>query len=196
MPPTHTGPHARTGARDVFSDDLQRTAAGSFGLVILLVILGRLFGGLVIGAIALRLDGDSWPADLPHLPWQTWASSVALLGTSAALLACTAAQRRESNAGVRNCLAAAFVLAVVFTGMQGWAWYAWHEQSATIMDVFTGVHVAHVLGGLVPLALLGWYAVLRAWTPARRGFLRHTAVYWHFLDVVWLVLLVTLVIIL
>jgi heme/copper-type cytochrome/quinol oxidase subunit 3 len=93
----------------------------------------------------------------------------------------------------------------MFTAMQVWAWADWSDQVSKLDSmtdqhriaiagfwIFTGLHVAHVLGGLVPLAMLGWYAVFRTWTNARHGLLRHTAIYWHFLDAVWIVLLLTM----
>jgi heme/copper-type cytochrome/quinol oxidase subunit 3 len=58
--------------------------------------------------------------------------------------------------------------------------------------MLTGLHAAHVLGGIGALAVVlvrawrgdyGW-----AWFPG----VRHLATYWHFLGVVWLVLFATL----
>lgn len=197
------------GARGVYEHDEDRVKAGSLGLVLLLLTLGMLFGGLVLVVLAVRIGDEAWPPDLPHLPWQVWVSTAALFGTSVAFLEATTASRRDDDGGIRVALMTSAVLVAVFTGMQAWAWLDWYEQmpdlaAATeqhrigIMGfwVFTGLHVAHVLGGLIPLGMVAWYAAFRSWTTPRRGFLAHTAAYWHFLDAVWVVLLLTMLVVL
>lgn len=48
------------------------------------------------------------------------------------------------------------------------------------------LHAAHVVGGLVPLGIVTGRA-LRGWYDARHAEgVRSCALYWHFLDVVWL----------
>ncbi|MCP4758632.1 MAG: hypothetical protein GY894_00735 [Planctomycetes bacterium] len=197
------------GARGVYAHDEDRVKAGHLGLLLLLITLGMLFGALVLVVIAVRIGDEAWPSDLPHLPWQVWVSTVALVATSIVLAETVAAQRRSSDAGIRLGLLTAGLLTVIFTGMQAWAWYDWYAQmpaweSVTqqhrigVMGfwVLTSLHVAHVLGGLVPLAMVGWYAVFRSWSVSRDGLLRHTATYWHFLDAVWVVLLLTMLFVL
>jgi cytochrome c oxidase subunit 3 len=208
-PRTEVGSSAGAGARGVYEHDEDRVKAGSIGLLLLLISLGMLFGGLVLVVAAARVEYEAWPDDLPSLPWQVWVSTAALLATSVAFIKAVAASERRSDAGVRLALAAAGVMVLLFTGMQAWAWIDWYEEMPTleaasqqhrigIMSfwVFTGLHVAHVLGGMIPLGIVAWYAVFRTWTASGHGFLRHTAVYWHFLDVVWIVLLVTMLVIL
>ena len=200
---------AGEGARGVYARDADRAAAGSLGLLLLLITLGMLFGALVLLVLAVRLNDSAWPEDLPHLPWQIWVSTAALFCISIAFSESVAAHRRQSDVGVRASLAMAGLLSVVFTGMQVWAWVDWYDvmpawEQATqehrigVMGfwIFTSLHVAHVLGGLVPLAMVGWYAVFRTWTASRGGLLRHTATYWHFLDAVWVVLLLTMLFVL
>ena len=209
IPKPNTDASQRAGARSVFRDQHEQVAAGTFGLWALLATLAMLFGGLVLALLAVRLGSDDWPTSLPHLPWQVWVSTAAIIGCSVAFAEAVAADRRGSDTGVRAAMATALVGAVVFTGMQTWAWFSWYdtmgawEASAqthrmAIMGfwVLTGLHVAHVLGGLVPLAMLAWYAVARRWTTSRRGFLGHAAIYWHFLDVVWVLLVVTMLVVL
>jgi cytochrome c oxidase subunit 3 len=209
QPRTDIQSSAGEGARGVYVRDEDRVKAGSLGLVLFLMSLGMLFGGLVLIVLAVRIGDDAWPQDLPHLPWQVWVSTAAILGVSIAFAEAVAASRRASDVGIRIALATAAIMVAVFTGMQAWAWLDWYEQMPAIESVtqehrigimsfwiFTTFHVAHVLGGLIPLGMIGWYAVFRTWTASRHGLLHHTAVYWHFLDVVWIVLLVTMLVVL
>ena len=193
------------GARGVYATEAEQVRAGSLGLLLLLISLGMLFGGLVLAVLVIRLGDTKWPDDLPHLPWQIWVSTGSLLAMSLSFAGAVKAAKRQSDVGIRSCLVWAGILAVIFTVMQVWAWVDWSDQvsqlesmtdqhriAITAFWIFTGLHVAHVLGGLGPLAMLGWYAIFRTWTGARHGLLRHTAIYWHFLDAVWIILLLTL----
>ena len=199
-------PHTKAaGARGVYATEADQVRAGSLGLLLLLISLAMLFGGLVLAVLVIRLGDTKWPDDLPHLPWQIWVSTGSLLAMSLSFAAAVKASKRQSDVGIRHCLVWAGILAMIFTVMQVWAWVDWSDQVSQLESmtdqhriaitgfwIFTGLHVAHVLGGLVPLGMLGWYAIFRTWTDARHGLLRHTAIYWHFLDAVWIVLLLTL----
>lgn len=209
QPTTDIIDSAGEGARHVYKHDEDRVKAGSIGLLLLLVTLGMLFGGLVLVVLVVRVGDEAWPQDLPHLPWQVWVSTAALIATSIAFAEAVAAKRRGSDAGIRLALGTACLMVVLFMGMQAWAWLDWYEQMPAIESatqqhrigamgfwVFTTLHVAHVLGGLIPLGMVAWYAVFRTWTASRHGLLRHTATYWHFLDAVWIVLLLTMLLIL
>jgi cytochrome c oxidase subunit 3 len=190
----------RAGLRDVFDSETQRQAASRFGLGILCLVLSMLFGAVVVLLLILRWNGDDWPTDLPPLPWQVWLSTAILLGESVVLVQ---AQRVSSPKAVRRAIWLSLVLAIAFMISQAWAWIAWHDavqglhgrEIATAgLYVVSGVHIAHVLGGLVPLGMLLWY--VGAWGDRQRNLLRLSAAYWHFLDGVWIVLVVTLLVVL
>jgi cytochrome c oxidase subunit 3 len=53
--------------------------------------------------------------------------------------------------------------------------------------VLTAVHALHVIGGILALTfVIG--RLLAGRSPLRRSFLGNTAIYWHFMGVVWLYL--------
>jgi cytochrome c oxidase subunit 3 len=187
--------------RGVFENETDRRSAIRFGMWLLYAALGMLFGAVIILLVLLRFEEKSWPTDLPPLPWQLWLSTGLLLVESVVLIA---AQRASSPAQTQRWLIMAFSVAVLFMASQGWAVWVWHTQvdeqarriAVTALYVTSGVHVLHVLGGLVPLGLLLWYPRTRHSTNRGEGLLMHTASYWHFLDGVWLALVVTLLIVL
>ena len=200
MPPRTD--HDRAGARDVYANEAQRSAAGRLGLWLLCLVLAMLFGAVILLLLILRFDGNTWPEHLPPLPWQVWLSTGLLLLESVVLMATVKA---KSTRGVKTLLCWAMVVAVAFLASQVWAWVVWHDAvigvearrlALTSLYVVTGVHMAHVLGGLLPLGMLSRHAVGQAWNERRRAQLRLTANYWHFLDAVWIVLVVTLLIVL
>jgi len=192
----------RAGARDVYANEAQRSAAGRLGLWLLFLVLAMLFGAVILLLLILRFDGKAWPEHLPPLPWQVWLSTGLLLFESFVLMA---AVKAKSTGGVKTLLRWAMVIAVAFMASQAWAWVVWHDAvvgiearrlALTSLYVVTGVHMAHVLGGLVPLGMLSRHAVGESWNKRRRAQLRLTATYWHFLDAVWVVLVVTLLVVL
>ena len=50
------------------------------------------------------------------------------------------------------------------------------------------LHAAHVFGGMVPLGLLAWKARRGTLASPNLTLVRSTAIYWHFLEGVWLAL--------
>jgi heme/copper-type cytochrome/quinol oxidase subunit 3 len=65
--------------------------------------------------------------------------------------------------------------------LYGWTFY-----------VLTALHAAHVVGGLPPLVITTWRASKGLYGPMDHRGITYTAMYWHFLDAVWLVLYATL----
>ena len=187
--------------RGVFDNETDRRAAVRFGMWLLYAALAMLFGAIIILLVVLRMDDSAWPSNLPPLPWQLWLSTGLLLLESCLLVA---ACRGAGALGTRSLLLIAFAVAVAFMVCQGWAVWVWHTQvdadarrvAVTALYITSGVHVAHVLGGLVPLSLLIWYPLTQHDTQRGGGLLQQTASYWHFLDAVWVALVVTLFIVL
>ena len=97
-------------------------------------------------------------------------------------------------------LVATLVLAVGFLGLQSYAWYTIWPQVAAVAApgssylkmfyMMTGLHAAHVVGGLVPLVIVTAAAYKGMYGRKKNAGVRFTAIYWHFLDVVWCVIFV------
>ena len=181
-------------------------AAGTLGMRLFLVSLGVLFGTSVIGYVAIRVMAVHEPLDLPPLPGGLWFSTVLLLGSSFSIQQAVTAARHGRPGALRTALTVTAALGVGFLIVQAMCWAAWagpmraslaqSEQRFLLTGfyVLTGLHAVHVIGGLVPLAVL----TARAWatpvTATDRPGVIYTAMYWHFLDGVWLVLFLTLLI--
>jgi cytochrome c oxidase subunit 3 len=59
---------------------------------------------------------------------------------------------------------------------------------ASCYFALTGFHALHVAGGLVVFALLFFGGLRGGWGPDQVGQLEITALYWHFVELVWIVL--------
>ncbi|HTR68339.1 MAG TPA: cytochrome c oxidase subunit 3 [Terriglobales bacterium] len=103
----------------------------------------------------------------------------------------------SERAGVLRALYATLALGLLFLAGQYMAWlqlkadglYLATNPSSSFFYVFTAAHGLHLLGGLAGLL----YVIRRFGRSAlRRGTLGAAAHYWHFMDLLWLYLLLVL----
>jgi len=95
-------------------------------------------------------------------------------------------------------LVVTLVLGLVFVGGQYLAWrqlaaqglYLATNPNSSFFYLLTGVHAAHVLGGIVALGYL--LVLLAAGGSVRRNLVNGVVVYWHFMAALWLYLLVVI----
>jgi len=123
-------------------------------------------------------------------------NTLVLLLSSWLVVLAVHAHRRERYALVERELAGALMCAVVFGVVKAFE-YA-HEVGRgygpstdiffTFYFVLTGIHLAHVIIGSG--LLVGWMAKSRSrrpWAPSRR-YVEGAAVYWHMVDLLWVVI--------
>lgn len=100
--------------------------------------------------------------------------------------------RRQALIG----LGGAFVMGAVFALVQLYEWsgktYGMGTTSyGSLYFTTTGLHMAHVVAGLIILAcLFGWVA-FDFFSPRRRIVVSGGVLYWHFVDAVWLCVFTT-----
>jgi heme/copper-type cytochrome/quinol oxidase subunit 3 len=86
-------------------------------------------------------------------------------------------------------LGGAFVLGTAFVAVQCLEWrskpYRLGDSSeASLYFVTTGMHVAHVIVGLLVLAALFWWTALNYFSAQRRIAVAAGTLYWHFVNVI------------
>jgi cytochrome c oxidase subunit 3 len=188
---------------DPFDGAGSRHAAGVFGMWLLLVTLGVLFVAGILGYLVVRLGQDPLepfvPEDAPPLPRSLLLSTFMLLASSGTMHATVRAVRRgQPDAG--TWAGWTLLLGAAFLSVQVWAWFGLWQAQLHIGDslyawtfyVLTGLHAAHVVGGLVPLMVVWRRAAAGRYSPDHPEGVVYCAMYWHFLDVVWLALYATL----
>jgi cytochrome c oxidase subunit 3 len=184
-----------------FDDPKARFQAGLFGMWIFLIALGVLFAAVILGYVVVRVDngGAFIPEGAPSPPGILLLSTVLLLASSATMQSAVRAARSGDPLQGRR-MVYTLTLALGFLGLQAWAWihlYAMHlvpTQSlyAWTFYVLTALHAAHVVGGLIPLAVVTRRALRARYNAEDHRGMVYCAMYWHFLDGVWLVLYATL----
>lgn len=184
-----------------FDDPTARFDAGRFGMWLFLVVLGVLFVATILGYLAVRIENaDGFvPEGAPPPPKLLLVSTAALLVSSLTMqLALRAGRAGDPRQG--GMMVVTMVLAIAFLVMQGVAWADLVRANLTITDnlyawtfyVLTGLHAAHVVGGLPPMAVTCWRAIRGQYGPDNHRGIAYCAMYWHFLDGVWIVLYATL----
>jgi len=98
-------------------------------------------------------------------------------------------------------LSTGFVLGIVFVALQYRGWLELNEmgvflhtnQSASFTGLIVGAHALHVIGGITALMVCWIYAMRPTTLPLtekRQLRLELTFTYWHFVDLLWIYLLV------
>jgi cytochrome c oxidase subunit 3 len=168
--------------------------AAKLGLGVFLAVVGALFT-LVISAYSMRQNLADWRA-LP-VPKLLWFNTGVLVLSSIALQSAYLAARRDDLEGVIIGLLAGGVSAVVFLVGQLLAWrqlivagyFVASNPANSFFYLITAVHGLHLMGGLVALGR----ATSKVWRGTRVAEVQLSvelcAIYWHFLLLVWLVVL-------
>ena len=193
-------------SRTPFQSTAARLGASRFGLALFLVSLGALFAATLVAFLVLRFQaGERWPA-LPGVPWMLWASTAVLIAGSGTIHVAVARFRQDQFRSAVALVGVTGLLGVLFVFIQAVAWFQWHEAVAGLWNqngvprvaaagfyMLTGIHAVHVIGGLIAVGVV----LLMAWQVGAhrvgRGVIQGCAMYWHFLDVVWIILLLVMV---
>jgi cytochrome c oxidase subunit 3 len=163
-------------------------------LGVFLAVVGSLFA-LFISAYSMRMSMVDWRA-LP-VPRLLWFNTGVLILSSVALQWAHVAARRDDTDGAIIGLCAGGAFAVTFLVGQLLAWqqlrvagyFLASNPANSFFYLITAVHGLHLMGGLVALGR----TTAKVWRGAGMTQVRLSvelcAIYWHFLLLVWLVLL-------
>ncbi len=173
-----------------------------------LVSLAMLFGASLLGFLIIRIQlADVWPDDLPALPGLLWVGTAMLLASSGTIQLALNAARTEKAGGnlLPLWLAITLILGLGFIFAQALSWRdvlsametAWlgseqYRFALASFYVLSGIHGLHVIGGLLPMAVITKRAVRGRYSAEDYAGVAYCAMYWHFLDGVWVLLFATL----
>jgi len=159
-----------------------------------------MFAGLTSAYIIKRNQANWISFDIP--PAFFWSTAVIILSSVAIHLALRSFKDRRIPK-YRMWLAVTLTLGVVFVFLQilGFAelfkiGIAFTKNVAfSFLYVIVGFHALHVLGGIIALLIM----LLKAYSRKERNYssvpIELMATYWHFVDVLWIYLLVFLIMI-
>ncbi len=175
------------------------------GMWLGLASLAMLFLSSMVGYIIIRLTGTTMPALASvSLPWLLWLSTVVVLAGSMTIHLALGAIRLERQAETRKWIWLTLALAVLFCLVQIpglWQLVDAHFAAKDLESrnhlyglifVLILLHALHVLGGVVNLAVVAVKTTRGAYDHENYTGIRLSAMYWHFLDIVWIVMFGTM----
>lgn len=144
--------------------------------------------------------------DIPvQMPEAFWLSSLLILTSSVTLHLTRRAVNSQRFVLQRQLLMATYFLALGFLMTQIWGWMSLlrnnilpsNNTGGSFIFILSGLHLIHTLGGLVALSLLVYKSMknrsyvdsfVDSVNPPNILRLKLVTVYWHFLDVVWIII--------
>lgn len=180
----------------------RRMPGALLGMMLFIASELMFFGSLFGAYFTIRAATDPWPppgtAEIAVL--RTAFFSLFLIASSFTIQRAVTVLRTDDVAGTMRWLVITITLGLVFLGGQAWEYSELvgedfvisTNQFATLFFTMTGFHGLHVAGGLVAIGVV--YASARGGriSAARHGTAEAVSYYWHFVDVVWIFLFVTL----
>ncbi len=171
------------------------------GAWLLVASLGVFFAAsMILYCIYIFLLTQGVDVEEPlKLPASFLPSTLFLIGVSAALHMAGLAAQRDQRSRLLQSLSIAMVLAIAFFIVQGEGMWrllqavnrlkAQTQNAYAFTFLLAFVHAMHVVGGLVGLIWILVKAILGYYDHERNYGVRFCALYWHFLDGVWVVML-------
>lgn len=190
---------------DYYIEETENYPSNKFriGMFFLLLAVMMTFGGLIGAYVVVSTNGVlEWrPFDLPV---QVWVSTFLILASSVTFQIAQSALNQSNQTKSKNFLLATTVFGGMFIASQLLAWvqlvrrgvYMESNPYAGFFYILTAVHAVHVIGGIAALG----YVLLRNWEPTasteefekRQQISNSIGWYWHFMDGLWIVLVLLL----
>jgi cytochrome c oxidase subunit 3 len=171
-----------------------RVEAQFLGMLLFIISEVMLFGAFFTAYFFLRVVADDpWPAQGTHLPKLVAGINTAILVSSSFTIHwALESARRGNRSGMRAGLATTFLLGLTFLTVQINEYvhigFAPHDTAqGTIFYCLTGLHGAHVFVGLNLLLFATIRAFRGHFTPKEHRGVEVPGIYWHFVDIMWLV---------
>jgi len=170
--------------------------AKKFALYVSFASVIMLFSGLTSAFIVRQAAGNWLEFPLPNL---FYTSTILIVLSSITLQASYYSFKKGKKFPYQALLVATLILGLGFTVMQ---YQAWLEMSAngihltgnpsgSFVYVISGIHAAHVLGGIGALLVAIGHAFILPFfrNPKRKLRFELTLIYWHFVGFLWIYLL-------
>ncbi|MDB5252547.1 MAG: cytochrome oxidase subunit [Flaviaesturariibacter sp.] len=180
---------------DIVSNQRQKIHPHKFTLWVAIGSILMMFAGLT-SAYIVKSNQANW--EEVETPVAFWFSTAAILLSSLTMQMALRAFKQRSMRHYRQLVAATVVLGIAFVVLQ-WTGFKWLWDNGVrfrgagagqFLYIIAGLHAIHVLGGIVTLTVIflkAFFGKSRNYNPVP---VEVAATYWHFVDLLWLYLLV------
>jgi cytochrome c oxidase subunit 3 len=190
----HAEPHVASGhARRGISNPI-------LGMLLFITSEVMFFSGLFAAYFATRAANQPWPPDpfkdiLDPLGPIIIATIILIASSFTCQFAVWSIRRGDRKGFVRN-TAITFVLGIVFLLMQAYDYSLLFSEGMTLGSgpfgttyfTLTGFHGAHVFGGVLMLGVILYRGMAGQFSAKHHDAVEAVSLYWHFVDVVWILL--------
>ena len=183
--------------------DFQEKRAIRYKVAIPLLILGMvsifmIFAAFTSAYIVRQADANWLTFDMPT-PF--FISTAIIVLSSITLFWATSGVKTNQYNRIKMGLLATLVLGLAFVIAQFYTYSYMTEQglyfvgtnvSSSFMYIITGAHLVHIVSGIIALGVSYFKATKNKYTSEEHLGLTLTSLYWHFLDALWIFLLLFL----
>jgi cytochrome c oxidase subunit 3 len=164
-----------------------------------------MFFGALFGSYSnVKATAPIWPPEgTEFITWQGLSAiiTVILVTSSFTMQWATMRIRQGDRTGMNRGIAVTLLLGIIFLGIQAYEYYSFvtHDDFGinsgvygTLFYTMTGFHGAHVLGGVIGLSVILLRGVQGQFSARHHTAVEAVHYYWHFVDIVWVALFLTI----
>jgi cytochrome c oxidase subunit III len=166
-----------------------------FMLWVAIASIIMMFAGLT-SAYIVKSNQINWKQ--VSLPKMFWFSTAAILLSSITMQMAVRSFKQKQMAQYRSLIGATLLLGVAFVVLQWMGFNELWKQNITFkgagagqfLYVIFGLHAVHVIGGIIALLVVALRGYFGKTKPYGSNPVEVAALYWHFVDFLWIYLLV------
>lgn len=161
-----------------------------------MISIVMLFAGLTSAVIVRKGDGNWLNFEIPEsFLWST----IAIILSSITFLLASIAAKKDNNSSLKLFLSLTMFLGLLFIFLQfeGYSSLveenvfftgAEHNASGSFLYIISGLHLAHLFGGMIALVIVLFNAFKEKYSSKNLLGLQLCSTYWHFMGGMWLYL--------
>jgi cytochrome c oxidase subunit 3 len=195
---SHAGVHDEHGHGPPEANRSSRVEPQLLGMLLFIISEVMVFGAFFTAYFFIRVVGGAeWPAEGTELPKLIAGVNTAILLSSSftmhwALESAKAGNRFGLQAGILTTFGLGATFLFVQINEYVHVGFAPHDHAqGSVFYGLTGLHGAHVAVGLTLLAFTTIRAFRGHFTPAEHRGVEVPGIYWHFVDIMWIVVFTT-----
>jgi cytochrome c oxidase subunit 3 len=157
-----------------------------------------MFAGMTSAYIVKKNQGNWLAIELPVLFWY---STAVIVASSVTMILAQKALQTGRSASYKALISLTAILGIVFISLQ---WMGFKDlelrgialigpqsnSASSFLFVITGLHMLHVLGGVIALVVLFFRAFWAKTSETGVVPVQLVATYWHFVDILWIYLFI------
>ena len=199
-PAVHTSAVAPADAHAVGGHARGGLSNPILGMILFITSEVMFFSGLFAAYFATRANNQPWPPEvfqgiLNPLSLILVATIILITSSFTCQWAVWSIRRGDRTGFIRN-ISITFVLGIVFLVMQAYDYTLLFHDGMTLGSgpfgttyfTLTGFHGAHVFGGVLMLGVILYRGMAGQFSARHHDAVEAVSLYWHFVDVVWILL--------